>query len=482
MSACSTATSASSTSGLGFGFGAMRLPVLTDDDGKPDFKRIDYPLATQMLHHAIDSGVNYVDTAWMYHEDTSEVWLGEALKGGYRERVKVATKMPVWNVKKPDDFDRILGIQLERLQDDHIDFYLLHGLDADHWRTVLEQGQLESAERALADGRIRHLGFSFHGLYEDFETIVAGTDLWEFVQIQFNYMDEDYQAGRKGLELAAGKGLGVIVMEPVRGGAIARNVPPQVQAVWDEAPIKRSPAEWALQWVWNEPEVSFLLSGMSTMRHVEEDLAFADRSRPGAARRRRSSRWWRACATCTASSAPSRARRAATACRAPRVSPSPTCSVSTTTRTCTRTSTARSSCTGRSGRERARRPVHRLRRVRGEVPAGHRHPRLDGEGAGVPHVLLTARRAARQARRNAVQAALDGHVSLRGVELALDVVREGQPAVVWLRIGAEPMVMNGAAHVTVAVDDITDRRRHGQTPGAVVARPRACRAQRTRAP
>ena len=263
------------------GFGAMRLPVLTDDEGKPDFKRIDYPLATEMLHRAIEAGVNYVDTAWMYHEDTSEVWLGEALKGGYRERVKVASKMPVWNVKKPDDFDRILGIQLERLQDDHIDFYLLHGLDADHWQTVLEQGQLESAERALADGRIRHLGFSFHGLYEDFETIVAGTDLWEFVQIQFNYMDEDYQAGRKGLELAAGKGLGVIVMEPVRGGAIARNVPAQIQAVWDEAPVKRSPAEWALQWVWNEPQVSFLLSGMSTMRHIEENLEYADRSHPG---------------------------------------------------------------------------------------------------------------------------------------------------------------------------------------------------------
>jgi predicted aldo/keto reductase-like oxidoreductase len=263
------------------GFGAMRLPVLTDDDGKPVFKRIDYPLATEMLHRAVDAGVNYVDTAWMYHEDTSEVWLGEALKGGYRERVKVASKMPVWNVKKPDDFDRILGVQLERLQDDHIDFYLLHGLDAEQWKTVVEHGQLASAERALADGRIRHLGFSFHGLYEDFETILAATDLWEFVQIQYNYMDEEYQAGRKGLELAAGKGLGVIVMEPVRGGAIARNVPPQVQAVWEEAPIKRSPAEWALQWVWSHPEVSFLLSGMSTMQHVEENLVFADRSRPG---------------------------------------------------------------------------------------------------------------------------------------------------------------------------------------------------------
>lgn len=263
------------------GFGAMRLPVLMDDEGKPDFKRIDYPLATEMLHLAIDGGVNYVDTAWMYHEDTSETWLGEALKGGYRERVKIATKMPVWNVKKPDDFDRILGIQLERLQEDHVDFYLLHGLDGDHWQTVLEHGQLASAERALADGRIRHLGVSFHGAYEDFETILAATDLWEFVQIQYNYMDEEYQAGRKGMELAAGKGLGVIVMEPVRGGALARNLPPQVRAVWDEAPVERSPAEWALQWVWSHPEVSFLLSGMSTLRHVEEDLLFAERSRPG---------------------------------------------------------------------------------------------------------------------------------------------------------------------------------------------------------
>ena len=263
------------------GFGAMRLPVLTDADGKPDFKRIDYPLATEMLHKAVDAGVNYVDTAWMYHEDTSEVWLGEALKGGYRERVKIATKMPVWNVEKPSDFDRILGTQLERLQVDHVDFYLLHGLDAGHWQMVLEHGQLASAERALADGRIGHLGFSFHDAYEEFETILAATDLWEFVQIQYNYMDEEYQAGRKGLELAAGKGLGVIVMEPVRGGALARNLPPQVQAVWDEAPVKRSPAEWALQWVWSHPEVSFLLSGMSTMEHVEDNLRSAGRSRPG---------------------------------------------------------------------------------------------------------------------------------------------------------------------------------------------------------
>ena len=216
---------------------------------------------------------------------------------------------------------------------------------------MLEQGQLASAERALADGRIGHLGFSFHGLYEDFETIVAATDLWEFVQIQYNYMDEDYQAGRKGLELAAGKGLGVIVMEPVRGGALARNVPPRVQAVWDEAPVKRSPAEWALQWVWNHPEVSFLLSGMSTMRARRGEPRVRGPLAAGAASRPTSSRWWRACATCTASSARSRARRAATACPARRAWPSPTCSSSTTTLTCTTTCRAsrwRTACSSRT--------------------------------------------------------------------------------------------------------------------------------------
>ncbi len=263
------------------GFGTMRLPVLKGEDGKPDFKRIDRDLAAAMLHRAIDGGVNYVDTAWIYHEQNSEAWLGEALRGGWRERVRIATKMPVWEVRRPADFDRILAVQMERLQTDQIDFYLLHSLDEENWRCVLEQEQLAAAERALADGRIGHLGFSFHGTYGDFETILAATDLWEFVLMQYNYMDEEYQAGRRGLESAAARGLGVIVMEPVRGGALAGVAPPQVQAVWDEAPVRRSPAEWALQWVWDHPEVSFLLSGMSTMEQVEQNLRAADASRPG---------------------------------------------------------------------------------------------------------------------------------------------------------------------------------------------------------
>ena len=263
------------------GFGAMRLPVLAGPDGRPDSTRIDREVATAMFRRAVDGGVNYVDTAWMYHGETSEVWLGEALEGGYRDKVKVATKMPVWHVHAPGDFDRLLATQLERLQLDAVDFYLLHSLDERHWRDVVEHGQLASAERALADGRIGHLGFSFHGTADLFTEVLAATDLWEFCQIQLNYMDEEFQAGRRGLELAAGRGLGVIVMEPVRGGMLAQHVPPRVQALWDAAPVRRSPAEWALQWVWSLPEVSFLLSGMTTMEQVEQDLEYAERSRPG---------------------------------------------------------------------------------------------------------------------------------------------------------------------------------------------------------
>ncbi len=263
------------------GFGAMRLPVLTGDDGKPDFAQIDVDEATAMLHRAIDGGVNYVDTAWVYHEQHSEGWLRGALEGGYRERVKIATKMPVWDVKEPGDFDRILEKQLERLGEECIDFYLLHSLDDAHWKCVLEQGQLASTEKALADGRIAHLGFSFHGTYDLFEEVLAATDLWEFCQLQFNYMDEEEQAGRRGLELAAGRGLGLIVMEPIRGGMLARNLPPRVEELWEGAAVRRSPAEWALQWVWSVPEVSFVLSGMTTMQHVEENLEAAGRSRPG---------------------------------------------------------------------------------------------------------------------------------------------------------------------------------------------------------
>jgi len=228
------------------GFGAMRLPTIDGDSA-----RIDEPEATRMIRHAIDSGVNYVDTAWPYHRSTSEPFLGRALRDGYRERVKLATKLPCWLVKEAADLDRFLDQQLERLATDRIDFYLLHALDGERWPIMRDLGVLGRAERAMADGRIGHLGFSFHDKYEVFQEIVDAYDGWTFCQIQYNYMDEEEQAGTCGLNYAAEKGLAVVVMEPLRGGMLAGDVPESVQVVWDTAPRRRSPADWALQWLWN---------------------------------------------------------------------------------------------------------------------------------------------------------------------------------------------------------------------------------------
>jgi predicted aldo/keto reductase-like oxidoreductase len=232
-----------------------------------------------MIRRAIDNGVNYLDTAYPYHGGQSEVLVGKALLGGYRERVKLATKLPVWMVESAADFDRLLGEQLQKLQTDHIDFYLLHALSRNRWHDiVLKHNLLDKAAAALADGRIRHLGFSFHDGYAAFEEIVNGSELWSFCQIQYNYMDTENQAGMRGLKLAADKGLAVVVMEPLLGGRLV-DPPKDVRETMERSPIRRSPAEWALQWLWDQPEVSVVLSGMSTLAQVEENLLAADASR-----------------------------------------------------------------------------------------------------------------------------------------------------------------------------------------------------------
>jgi predicted aldo/keto reductase-like oxidoreductase len=257
------------------GFGAMRLPIIGDDPAK-----IDEAQAIEMMRYAIDHGVNYVDTAYPYHHGNSEIVVGKTLEDGYRERVKLATKMPVWLVKSRQDMDRLLNEQLKRLQTDHVDFYLLHGLDKDRWSNLLDLKVFDWAEKAFADGRIKNLGFSFHDTYEVFKDIIDGYDNWTLCQIQYNYMDIENQAGTKGLRYAASKGLAVVIMEPIAGGMLAVNPPKEVQAIWDEVKTQRTPAEWALQWVWNQPEVSVVLSGMSTMQQVVENVESANRSGP----------------------------------------------------------------------------------------------------------------------------------------------------------------------------------------------------------
>ena len=264
--------------GSALGFGCMRLPTA---DGERLSPNIEEEEATRMIRHAIDSGVNYLDTAYPYHGGLSEVLVGKALAGGYREKVKVATKLPTWMVEGPADFDRLLNEQLAKLQTDHIDFYLLHALSHERWQNVvLKHDLLGRAKAALADGRIRHLGFSFHDEYQAFAEIVYGTDLWDFCQIQLNYMDTENQAGVKGLKLAAARGLAVIVMEPLMGGRLA-DPPPSVLEAIENAPVHRSPVEWALEWLWDQPEISVALSGMSTMAQVEENLRIADASGVG---------------------------------------------------------------------------------------------------------------------------------------------------------------------------------------------------------
>jgi predicted aldo/keto reductase-like oxidoreductase len=258
------------------GFGTMRLPYLPNEAG--NWADIDEPQATEMVHHAIERGVNYIDTAYPYHEGNSERFLGRALQGGYRERVKLATKLPCWLVETPGDFDKFVDEQLEKLQTDHIDFYLLHAVWRERWDRMQKMDALAWAEKPLADGRIGHLGFSFHGTLSLFKEVIDAYN-WTMCQIQYNLLNEDVQAGTEGLEYAAERGIAVVIMEPLLGGALV-NPPPDVQRVWDEA--GQTPADVALRWLWNKPQVSVVLSGMNTLEQVQQNLVSADRSGVGA--------------------------------------------------------------------------------------------------------------------------------------------------------------------------------------------------------
>ncbi len=254
------------------GYGCMRYPQKNG--------RIDEERTERQIIQAIEQGVNYFDTAYVYHGGRSESILGRILSKGYRDRVKIATKLPPYMVHSDKDMENILQNQLKRLCTDHIDYYLLHALnDMEGWNRLKRLGIREFIEKAKKDGRLVHIGFSYHGDKGDFKKIVDDY-AWDFCQIQYNYIDEYVQAGKEGLEYAAAKGLGVVVMEPLRGGSLVGKMPREVQKIWDSAEHKRTPAEWALRWIWNHPEVSVVLSGMNEEAHIDENIRIASDAVP----------------------------------------------------------------------------------------------------------------------------------------------------------------------------------------------------------
>lgn len=258
------------------GFGIMRLP-----HNENDYEDIQEEEASSILHYAIDNGVNYLDTAWNYHNGNSEKFLGKALRGGYREKVRIATKLPSWKIEKRDDFDIFFDEQMERLQINHLDFYLLHALQRDWWDKVKNLGFLDWAEKKMTDGAIGHIGFSFHDKFPLLKRIIDEYDSWTLALLEYNYMDIEYQAGRRGIQYASDNGLAVPVMEPLRGGLLAKPPPADVKKLFNNAPVHRTPADWSLQWLWNQKQITTLLSGMSTMEQLQQNIASACSSSVG---------------------------------------------------------------------------------------------------------------------------------------------------------------------------------------------------------
>jgi len=250
-----------------FGLGCMRLPTV---DGKPDHEE-----GIRMIRYAIDHGVNYIDTAYMYLGGESEIIVGKALKDGYREKVALATKLPVGMCKCAEDFERIFNEQMEKLQVDYIDNYLLHGINRSSWENIcLKYDVISFMEKLKAEGKIKNICFSFHGDLEAFKMIIDAYP-FDYAQIQLNYMDVEHQAGIEGLEYAHAKGVRTVIMEPLRGGSLA-NVPEEIAGILANGEGGYSPVEWAFRFLADRPEVDVVLSGSSTMEQLQDSLRIFD--------------------------------------------------------------------------------------------------------------------------------------------------------------------------------------------------------------
>ncbi len=256
-----------------FGLGCMRFNG-TGANGAV----VDEEKAISLIRRAIDGGVTYIDTAYVYLDKTSESILGKALRDGYREKVTIATKMPLWCINNHDDMLPLLESELQKLQTDHIDFYLMHGIDKAGWLKFKELKGDEFFTEMKRAGKIRYKCFSFHGSYEDFEYIINDYD-WDMVQIQYNFMDINNQAGTRGLKLAGKLGIPVVIMEGLLGGKLA-NAPANVQKLYDEFPVKRSAVDWAFRWLGNNPEILTILSGCNEPEQIDENLRIFDDLKP----------------------------------------------------------------------------------------------------------------------------------------------------------------------------------------------------------
>ena len=253
------------------GFGCMRFPV--DAQGK-----INEPEAERMIDRAIAAGVNYIDTAYPYHNGDSEPFVGKVLKKYDRGSFYLATKLPCWNVKTLEDVDRLFNEQLSRLQTEYIDFYLMHAMNGELFARMEKLGVVKRLEELKAEGRIRNLGFSFHDSYEAFERIITYRD-WDFCQIQLNYMDTKDGPGMRGYELAEKLGIPLVIMEPIKGGSLACFAE-DIAEVFRTMDKDASIASFALRWVGSLPNVKVILSGMSAMDQVEDNLATFENFEP----------------------------------------------------------------------------------------------------------------------------------------------------------------------------------------------------------
>ena len=260
------------------GFGTMRLPTTGSND------EIIESEASEMLTYGIENGINIIDTAYPYHSKTldgsgeSETFVGEFLKeNNYREDILLSTKSPSWAIEKKEDFDFYLDEQLKKLQTDYIDIYLLHSLTVPDWEKVKGLDVLDFLDDCLTTGKVKHVGFSSHIEVDYLIEIIDEYPKWEVVMTQMNYLDEYYQSGVMGLDYLKETNIGSMIMEPLRGGRLVQNIPKEVQTLWDSADVKRTPVEWALQYLWNRDDVDCVLSGMTSPNQVKENIEIANK-------------------------------------------------------------------------------------------------------------------------------------------------------------------------------------------------------------